>query len=119
MSGAVIWVLVFLVVALIALVVVWYLARRVKTDLDNGPTAAAGARAVLELTPASVASLRGLSAEPILLKQGEGGVRADRAPSDAPAHGVRREGCEQCPRGGGRSRVGAVGAGVGGSRDGP
>jgi len=75
MSGAVIWVLVFLVIALIALIVVWYLARRVKTDLDNGPTAAAGARALLELTPASVASLRGLSAEPILLKQGEGGVR--------------------------------------------
>ncbi len=35
----------------------------------------AGARGVIELRPESVAQLRALSAEPILLKQGEDGVR--------------------------------------------
>ena len=54
---------------------IWYLARRVKSDLDTSPTAVAGAKAALELTPASVARLHELSAEPILLKQSEEGVR--------------------------------------------
>jgi hypothetical protein len=59
----------------VALFAVWFYARRVKTGLDTAPAAAAGARAALELTPASVARLRELSAEPILLKQSEEGVR--------------------------------------------
>ena len=75
MSGVYITVLVFLVLALLALVAVWFYARRVKDDLDTAPSAVTGARAVLELTAESAARLRDLSAEPILLKQGEEGVR--------------------------------------------
>ena len=75
MSGVYVWILVFLIVALVALVVVWFLARRMKSDLDVSPSAVAGARASLELTPDSVARLHELSAEPILLKQSEEGVR--------------------------------------------
>jgi hypothetical protein len=74
-SGVYIYVLIFLVVALLALVGVWYYARRVKGDLDNAPSAVTGVTAALELAPESVARLRDLSAEPILLKQGEEGVR--------------------------------------------
>ena len=75
MSGVYVGILVFLIVALVALVVVWYLARRVKRDLDDAPGAVAGATAALELAPANVARLHELSAEPILLKQSEEGVR--------------------------------------------
>ena len=75
MTGVYLWVLIFLVVALVALLVVWFYARSVKRDLDTSPTAVAGARAVLEVGPASAARLRALSAEPILLKQGDEGVR--------------------------------------------
>jgi len=74
-SGVYVGILVFLVAALVALVVVWVLARRVKRDLDDAPTAVAGARAALELTPATVTRLCELSTEPILLKQSEEGVR--------------------------------------------
>jgi len=74
-SGVYVYVLIFLIVALVALVAVWFYARRVKTDLDTSPTAVAGARASLELSPDSVHRLRELSSEPILLKQGEEGVR--------------------------------------------
>ena len=75
MNGVYVWVLVFLVVALVALVVIWFLARRMKTDLDVSPSAVAGARASLELAPDNVARLHQLSEEPILLKQSEEGVR--------------------------------------------
>jgi len=68
-------ILIFLVVALVALVVVWVLARRMKSDLDTSPSSVAGARTSLELGQASVARLRDLSVEPILLKQNEEGVR--------------------------------------------
>jgi hypothetical protein len=68
-------VLVFLVVALVALVVVWLAARRMKNDLDTAPGAVAGARAALQLAPDNARRLRELSSEPILLKQGEEGVR--------------------------------------------
>ena len=68
-------VLAFLFVALIALVVVWWYARRVKEDLDESSRIVAGARGVIELTPASMEQLRKLSSEPILLKQSEEGVR--------------------------------------------
>jgi hypothetical protein len=74
-SGVYLWIVVFLVVALVALVVVWILARRMKSDLDTSPSAVAGAKAALELTPANVARLHKLSEEPILLKQSEEGVR--------------------------------------------
>ena len=74
MSRGYLVVMVFLFVALIALLVVWWYARRVKQDLDQ-PKSVAGARDVVELKPASMAELRQLSAEPILLKQSEEGVR--------------------------------------------
>ena len=75
MSGIYVVVLVFLVVALVALLAVWYFARRMKSDLDTSPGAVTGVRASLELRPDNVSRLRELSAEPILLKQGEEGVR--------------------------------------------
>jgi hypothetical protein len=74
-SGVYIVVLVFLAVALIALAPVWFYARRVKDDLDTAPSAVTGVTAALELSSESAARLRELSAEPILLKQGEEGVR--------------------------------------------
>ncbi len=75
MSGVYVVVLIFLVVALLALLAVWFYARRVKDDLDTAPSAVTGATAPLELSAESVARLKELSAEPILLKQGEEGVR--------------------------------------------
>ncbi len=75
MTGVYVWILIFLVVALAALVAVWAYARIVKRDLDTSPTAVAGARAILEVTPAHAARLHELSPEPILLKQSEEGVR--------------------------------------------
>ena len=75
MGRAYVVVLAFLFVALIALVVVWWYARRVKQDLDESPGIVAGARGVIELTPAAVDELRRLSAEPILIKQSDEGVR--------------------------------------------
>jgi hypothetical protein len=75
MSGVYVWIAAFLILALGALVVVWYLARRVKRDLDDSSGAVAGARAALALTPDNVARLHELSAEPILLKQSDEGVR--------------------------------------------
>ncbi len=75
MSGAIVWVLAFLSVALVALVLGWYAARKMKTDLDSDLGAVAGSRVSLDLTPASAVQLRELSVEPILLKQSEEGVR--------------------------------------------
>ena len=75
MGRAYIVVLAFLFVALIALAVVWWYARRVKQDLDESSRIVAGARGVIELTPASMEQLRLLSSEPILLKQSEEAVR--------------------------------------------
>jgi len=75
MSSAYVTIIIFLIIALVALAIVWWYARRVKDDLDDSPSIVAGARGVIELRPESVAQLRALSAEPILLKQGEDGVR--------------------------------------------
>jgi uncharacterized membrane protein len=74
-TGVYVWILVFLVVALAALVAVWIYARTVKRELDTSPTAVAGARAVLDVAPVHAARLHELSDEPILLKQNEEGVR--------------------------------------------
>jgi hypothetical protein len=74
MSRGYLVVLLFLVVALVALLIAWLYARRVKNDLDQ-PKIVAGARGVVELRPESIEQLRQLSAEPILLKQSEEGVR--------------------------------------------
>jgi len=67
-------ILLFLAVMLIALLVVWWYARRMKKDLDH-PEIVPGARGVVELRPESIEQLRLLSGEPILLKQSEEGVR--------------------------------------------
>lgn len=75
MGSVYIWVMVFLVAALVALVLVWFYARSVKRDLDESPSAVTGSRAALELRPESVARLHELSADPILLKQSDEGVR--------------------------------------------
>jgi hypothetical protein len=75
MSSVYVTIIIFLIIALVALAIVWWYARRVKDDLDDSPSIVAGARGVIELRPESVAQLRALSAEPILLKQGEDGVR--------------------------------------------
>jgi len=74
MSSVYLTIIVFLTVALIALVIVWYYARRMKQELDDSSAIVAGARGVIELRPESVEQLRALSAEPILLKQSEEGV---------------------------------------------
>jgi hypothetical protein len=68
-------VLAFVLVAFVALAVVWWYARRVKDDLDESSRIVAGSRGIIELTPASAEQLRKLSAEPILIKQSEEGVR--------------------------------------------
>ena len=75
MSSAAVYALIFFALAVVALVVVWWLAHRVKTGLDESPGGAAGARTTLELASVNVERLRELSAEPILLKQSEEGVR--------------------------------------------
>jgi hypothetical protein len=75
MNSAYFVVLVFLIVAFVALAVAWWYARHVKQELDESSHVVAGARGVIELTPATMEQLRRLSSEPILLKQGEEGVR--------------------------------------------
>ena len=62
MSRTYLVVLLFLAVVLVALVVMWWYARRVKTDLDR-PGIVPGARGVVELRPASIEQLRLLSAD--------------------------------------------------------
>jgi hypothetical protein len=68
-------VILFLGAAVVALIIVWFYARRVKGGIESSGGPVAGARVVLELTPDTVTRLRELSDEPILLKQGEEGVR--------------------------------------------
>ena len=75
MSKVYIVVLAFLLVALVALAAAWFYARHVKQDLEEPPAAVAGTRTLIDLTPDSMAQLRGMSAEPILIKQSEEGVR--------------------------------------------
>jgi len=73
-SGEYIWVFFFLLV-LVVFVALWLYARRVKDNLDSSPTVLAEARARVVLTEKAVGQLRALSADPILLKQDEAGVR--------------------------------------------
>lgn len=75
MTSVYIALLVFLVVVLAVLVGVWAYARWVKRDLDTAPTATTGVCTPVTLPPETVARLRELSAEPILLKQTAAGVR--------------------------------------------
>jgi hypothetical protein len=75
MSNVALTIIIFVAAALIALAVVWWWASRMKHELDDSSAIVAGARGVIELRPESVEQLRALSTEPILLKQGEDGVR--------------------------------------------
>ena len=75
MSSAMLVILIFLFVALVALVIVWYLARNVKKDLDAPAGSVAGASAEFRLSADRITELRALTREPILLKQSEEGVR--------------------------------------------
>jgi hypothetical protein len=75
MTRGYIVVLAFLLVALVALAAAWFYARHLKQDLEESSPAVAGARTLIDLTPASMAQLRAMSAEPILIKQSEEGVR--------------------------------------------
>jgi len=74
-SSAMWGVLIFLIVALVALIVVYYYARNVKQDLDEKGPSQLGQRCAIEVTRDNAARLRALSDEPILLKQSEDGVR--------------------------------------------
>lgn len=75
MNSPIVYVIVFALLALAALLGLWWYARQVKQDLDSQPAVVAGIRGVIELTPESVSRLRELSSEPILLRQSEEGVR--------------------------------------------
>jgi hypothetical protein len=75
MSSGYIAMMVFLSALLIGLILLWRYARNVKQDLDTPAGIVVGARGVIELSDGAVEQLRGLSAEPILLKQSEEGVR--------------------------------------------
>ena len=75
MDSRIVVVVVFVVVALVALAIAWWYAHSVKRDLDAAPPPNVGVRGVIDLAPASIEQLRLLSAEPILLKQSEEGVR--------------------------------------------
>ena len=75
MSSGYIAVLLFVAVAIIGLLIMWRYARNVKQDLDAPTAAGVGVRGVIEVSAAAAGQLRGLSAEPILIKQSEEGVR--------------------------------------------
>jgi len=75
MSNTVLWVLVFCGVASVALVLLWLYARTLRRKLDAAAPTAAESRATLGMAPEKVLSLRGLSVEPILIKQDDNGVR--------------------------------------------
>ena len=75
MSSLAVTIVLFVTIALVALAVVWWYASKVKRELDDSSKIVAGARGVIDLRPESVAQLRALSSEPILMKQSEEGVR--------------------------------------------
>jgi hypothetical protein len=70
--------LLVIVVSLLAVVVVLvgaYFARRVKQGLEQPTGPQIGARAEFRLSPERISQLRALTAQPILMKQSEEGVR--------------------------------------------
>lgn len=75
MSTAMWGVVIFLIAALLALIVVYYYARNVKRELDEQGPDALGQRCTIEITRDHAALIRALTAEPVLLKQSEDGVR--------------------------------------------
>jgi hypothetical protein len=67
-------ILAFLGAALVGLIIAWYWARTLRERYE-AESRTQGASLRLELSPGQSAGLRGLTAEPILLKQGHDGVR--------------------------------------------
>jgi len=67
-------ILAFLGAALVGLIIAWYWARTLRERYE-AESRAHGAAVRLELSPGHGASLRGLTSEPILLKQADDGVR--------------------------------------------
>jgi hypothetical protein len=67
-------ILAFLGAALVGLVIAWYWARTLKERYESESRSHGGAVRI-ELSPGHGASLRGLTPEPILLKQAADGVR--------------------------------------------
>jgi hypothetical protein len=67
-------ILAFLGAALVGLIIAWYWARALKERYE-AEARAQNARVKLELSPGHGDHLRRLTAEPILLKQAEDGVR--------------------------------------------
>jgi uncharacterized membrane protein len=75
MSSTLLLIIALLGIALVALVIAWFLAGRVKRRLDDEPPGVAGASATVRIAPANAHELRALTTEPILLKQTVDGVR--------------------------------------------
>jgi hypothetical protein len=75
MSKTVLLVLLFGFVLVLVLLIGWYLARKVKDDLETQSGSAAGASAEFKLPEDRITQLRALTTQPILLKQSEEGVR--------------------------------------------
>jgi hypothetical protein len=67
-------ILAFLGAALVGLIIAWYWARTLRERFE-AEARSHGAALRLELSPGHGASLRGLTSEPILLKQSADGVR--------------------------------------------
>jgi hypothetical protein len=75
-AGAVVMVVLFSVVLIVAVIVIYLLAKRVKGGLDTSPVPfMAVAPVAVRLSTAGAASLEHLSQDPILLKQSPDGVR--------------------------------------------
>ena len=75
MTKATLIVLCFALLAVIAVLVGAYIARHMKQHLDQPSVSAVGAQAEFRLPPERIAQLRALTAQPILMKQSEEGVR--------------------------------------------
>jgi hypothetical protein len=67
--------MVFLVAMLVVLIILWRFASNVKKDLDTPPAGSVGATVLVEFSQSTTRQLMELSAEPILIKSDEGGVR--------------------------------------------
>ncbi len=68
-------ILAFLGAALVVLVVLWIYARRLKDQYQSAPPPVVGMEVRIDLSVEHAARLRSISREPILIRQGDGGVR--------------------------------------------
>lgn len=74
-GGVIIIVVVFAVVAILGILLAWWLGHRLKERLDGSRDVHSVTREVLALKPGSADVLRKLTTEPVLLKQAEDGLR--------------------------------------------